>query len=160
MTYGQSAMGVSDSHLLAQRRAAAAACAPASGSDGQNLDLAMLLADGGPRSVADPAFPAHTQPIGEWAAAVCEEFLPIPALRRMIADAKKRLSKATNVWSVCYGPAASYAATCARIKWVVSDAATVTTDEGKALNLLLDPPVVVTGEVKRRSNDGGGGRLS
>ena len=149
MTYGEAAMGVSDSQLLGQRRAAAAACAPASGAGGQNLDLALTLADGGPRSYADPAFQAHLQPIGEWAAAVWEDWLPRAALHRMVIDAKRRLAKAVNAWSVCYGPAAALVATCARIKWIVCDAVTLKTDEGRVLHLLLDPPVVVTEEVKK-----------
>ncbi len=46
MTYGQAIMGVSNTLLRAQRRAAAAAAGPATGTAGQNLDLALLLADG------------------------------------------------------------------------------------------------------------------
>ena len=42
--------------LRAQRRAAAAASAPAIGAAGQNLDLALLLADGTRAVAADPAF--------------------------------------------------------------------------------------------------------
>ena len=149
MWYGQAAMGVSDSHLLAQRRTAAVACSPASGAGGQNLDLALILADGGRRSIADPAFPAHLQPIGEWATAVWENWLPVSALHRMVFDAKKRLAKARSVWSVCYGPAAAVVATCARLNWNVLDATAIKTDDGKVLHLNLDPPVVVMQEVKK-----------
>ena len=52
------------------RRVAVAACSPASGRGGEQIDLALMVADGGPRGSADPAFAAHLLPIGEWAAAV------------------------------------------------------------------------------------------
>ena len=70
LTFGQAVTGVSNHTLLQQRRAAAAAAAPRSGAAGQDLDLALVLADGGPRGRADPAFEAHTQPIVTWAEAV------------------------------------------------------------------------------------------
>ena len=149
MTYGEAAMGVSDSLLLGQRRAAAVACAPASGTGGQNLDLALILADGGPRSMADPAFAAHLQPIGEWVAAVWEKWMPEAALERMVIDAKRRIAKARSVWSVCYGPAAAVVASWARLKWTVADAVTLRTDEGKFLSLKLDPPAVIMIEIRK-----------
>ena len=48
----------------------AAIAAPASGTGGQNLYAALIVADEGPSGRADPAFDAHLLPIGEWAAAV------------------------------------------------------------------------------------------
>ena len=54
LTYGQAISGVAPTTLLAQRRAAAAASAPGSGPCGQDLDLALILADGSARGSADP----------------------------------------------------------------------------------------------------------
>ena len=70
MTYAEGILGVSNSMLRCQRRAVAAVAAPASGCGGQNLDAALLVADGGPRSHVDPAYDAHPLSIGEWATAV------------------------------------------------------------------------------------------
>ena len=76
MTYGPGIIGVSDSILRDMRRIAAAIAAPASGTGGQNLDAALIVADGGLSGMADPAFDVHPLPIGEWATAVWEERLP------------------------------------------------------------------------------------
>ena len=56
ITYGEGLMGVSTSLLRTQRRAAAVAASPASGSGGRKMDTAFMIADGGPRGRADPAF--------------------------------------------------------------------------------------------------------
>ena len=64
MTYAQGILGVSCSMLSGQRRAVAAVVAPASGCGGQNLDAALLVADGGPRSCVDPAYDAYVLSIG------------------------------------------------------------------------------------------------
>ena len=77
MTYGQALMGVSNSMLRDQRRTATAIAAPASGCGGQNLDIALMLADENAKAGADPAFDAHLMPIGDWATAVWEG-LPMP----------------------------------------------------------------------------------
>ena len=76
MTYGQAILGVSPSSLLSQRRAVAAAAAPASGIGGQNHDLALILADGSDDGRLDPAFEAHAGTIGQWALAIWERWLP------------------------------------------------------------------------------------
>ena len=57
----------------------AASVSPNNRTGGQQLDIALMVADGGPNGKADPAFDAHTLPIGEWARAVWEERLPRPA---------------------------------------------------------------------------------
>ena len=46
--YGEACMGVPDHLLRDQRRAVQAAVAPVPGTGGQQLDLALLMADGGP----------------------------------------------------------------------------------------------------------------
>ena len=65
MTYGQAILGVSNSLLRDQRRTAATIAAPESGKGGQDLDLALTLADENARAGADPAFDAHIMPIGD-----------------------------------------------------------------------------------------------
>ncbi len=142
MTYGQAVIGVAPSTLLRQRRAAEHASAPRGGGAGRQLDLALMLADGSETGRADPAFDAHADPIGQWATAVWEEWLPATALLRIAADALKRLSAAKNPWHQCKGPAAGFVATATRLGWVVHDAFSVTTDDGTALRLSVDPPAV------------------
>ena len=70
MTYGLGIIGVSDSMLWDMRRVAAAIAAPASGTGGQNLDAALIVADGVPPAERTQRFDARLLPIGEWAAAV------------------------------------------------------------------------------------------
>ena len=144
MTFGQSIMGVATSHLLAQRRAAAAAAATTHGTCGQNLDLALLLADGSPTGKADPAYAAHSGPIGQWAMAVWDQRLPADALLALVAKAKFRLGKAKNPWAVCTGPGAAFIATAARLEWSVQGAFNIVTDTGVHLSLRTTPPVVVS----------------
>ena len=69
-------MGVPCGLLRAERQTAAAASAPGAGTGGQNLDLAMVVADGSNKGRADPAYDARSLPIGEWAMAVWEKWSP------------------------------------------------------------------------------------
>ena len=93
MTYGLGIIGVSDDMLRDMRRVAVAIASPASGAGGQNLDAALIVADGGPSGCADPAFDAHLLPIGEWAAAVWSERLPLESLHRMVTKCKRQIAK-------------------------------------------------------------------
>ena len=88
-----------------------------SGTGGQNMDVALMFADGSTKGSADPAFDAHILPIGDWAMAVWDARLPKHTLRGMIARAKLKLVKSTNVWAATSGPATAVVATCERI-WV------------------------------------------
>ena len=97
MTFGEAATGVSDSMLYAQRAAAAKAAAPSAGSCGQDLDLALLIADASANGRADPAFDAHKVPIATWALAVWEGWLTTPMLEQLAATAITSLEKAKNV---------------------------------------------------------------
>ena len=72
LTYGQATMGVSTFVFLAQRRAVAAAVAPANGGGGQALNLALILADASEKGRSDPAFFAHLEPVVTWANAFLE----------------------------------------------------------------------------------------
>ncbi|HUU60977.1 MAG TPA: reverse transcriptase domain-containing protein, partial [Acidimicrobiia bacterium] len=143
MCYGIAIQGVSPYMLLRQRRAASAASAPGSGLCGQNLDLALVLADGSATGRADPAYTAHSDPIGQWATAAWEQWIPAGAMLRLAAAALVKLAKARNPWHCCTGPGAGFVATAARLGWTIHDAFSVTTDDGTPLRLLVDPPVVV-----------------
>ena len=46
MTYGSSIMGVACGMLRSQRQVAVAIAAPGAGTGGQNMDIALMLADG------------------------------------------------------------------------------------------------------------------
>ena len=62
MVFGEGVTGVSDSMLYTQRTSAAKAAAPPAGSCGQDLDLALMIADASANGRADPAFDAHKVP--------------------------------------------------------------------------------------------------
>ena len=147
MTYSNAILGVPCGMLNSQRSAAAAAAAPGAGTGGQNLDLALLMADGSKTGRADPAYDAHALPIGEWAMAIWECWLPIRSLQRIVDDAVNRLNGAKNKWAVCYGPGAAMVMTCRRLGWTVRSATKLITDTGELLDLILDPPKVVVNQV-------------
>ena len=109
--------------------------------------MAMILADGGPKGMADPAFPAHIATMGHWSMAIWERWLPRRHLQLAIADAKVRLLKAARPWQQVFGPAAAFIASAARLNWRVQDAENCTTDLGRQLNLATDPPAVVKHEI-------------
>ena len=115
--------------LHSQRRVAAAVAAPGAGTGGQNLELALMVADGGPKGRADPAYDAHKLPIGEWAFAVWEGHMAIASMNCTVQFAKKKMRKATNPWKCCYGPADAFVLSCWRLGWKVHDATKLETDE-------------------------------
>ena len=147
LTFGQSPLGVSPSILVQQRRVVEAAAAPSCGACGRNLDLALMLADGSATGRVDPAYEGHAEPMGHWAQAVWNSWLPVRQLRQLVANAKEGLAKAAQPWRVVYGPAAAFVCTATRLHWTVNDAMNIVTDEGRILRLDVDPPVVVVREV-------------
>ena len=147
LTYGQAITGVAPATLLAQRRAAAAACAPAGGQCGQDLDLALILADGSATGRADPAFDAHLLPIGQWADAVWHRWLPLTAPQQTVDVKLCVLPAVKSLWHHVRGPAAAMVASAWRLNWTVESATSLITDEGCPLDLLKDPPVVVRSAV-------------
>ena len=147
MTFGEAVAGVSPSLLLQQqRRAAAAAAAPSNGCCGQSLNLALIVADESPHGKADPAFAAHLGPVGEWAQAVWESWMPMPALQRLISSAQRRLTSAARPWSVVRGPGSAVVATAWRLGWDVPDARRMVTDTWRELLLDIDPSIAVARE--------------
>ena len=55
LTYGGAIMGVSNSLLRDQRRVGAAAAGPTSGRGGENLDMALIMADGSANGAGIPS---------------------------------------------------------------------------------------------------------
>ena len=89
IVYGESTMGVSNSLLQSQRRSVAAAVAPQFGTGGQNLDIALMMADASAKGSADPAFDAHILVIGDWARGVWNVWTPRATLDSWVAKANK-----------------------------------------------------------------------
>ena len=87
MTYGVATSGVSDAMLDMQRRVAAPLASPGAGSGGQNVDLALFLADENSKGRADPAYAAHMDVIGQWAAAVWNQLAPLISMGKMVRAA-------------------------------------------------------------------------
>jgi ribonuclease HI len=147
MTFGEAISGVSDSILYGQRTAAARAAAPPAGYCGQDLDLALTMADASASGRADPAFDAHKVPIATWALAIWESWLHRGMLERITNDAINMLRAAKNVWAKVKGPAAAMVATAARIGWQTLNATTLVTDLGEIVDMTVDPPKVVALQV-------------
>jgi hypothetical protein len=155
MTCGVAVMGLSPSALMKQRRAAAASLAVTNA--GGDLDLTLALAE------ADPAAAAHVEPIGTWAMAAWEVWVPRSTMLRSVAAAAMRLGKARNVWNAVHGPAAAMVATATRLGWTVQDAFTATTDLGQTVRFTQDSPLrvraVVAESVQRWRNRRIAGRI-
>ena len=97
MQYGQAAVGVPNQLLLQQKRSAAVCVVGSVG--GGDLNLTVRLADGGLRGRADPAFAAHIDPIGMWAAAVWGRWVSNRALTLLVKHALRRAERARTPWS-------------------------------------------------------------
>ena len=139
MTYGSSIMGVACGMLRSQRQVAAAIAAPGAGTGGQNLDIALQIADGSSSGNADPAVDAHMMPIGEWALACWENWTTDSAMDIMVKSARTMLKAARNQWAKVCGPAAAMMMTCKRIGWEVVTARRLITNTGESLRLKMDP---------------------
>ena len=143
LMHGSQAVGVAPTMLCAQRRAILAATNPASGFGGQELEVAMLVADGSLRGRADPAFEAHSDVIVHWAQSMWNLWIPTQLMQVSLEDAMVRTASAANPWSVVYGPAAALVCTAHRLGWTIHHATSLTTDEGRKIDLQADPPIVV-----------------
>ena len=139
LVYGQANMGVSNTMLQSQRAAVAAASVP--GGSGE-LDITLILADGGMRGKADPAFAAHEAPIAKWAEAVWEGWLPRPALSKLVSAALAVLAGRPSPWAMVRGPAAAFVASALRLGWQVLPYAEVRTDCGQHIDFTRDSPAM------------------
>ena len=137
LVYGQANTGVSDSFLLDQRRAVAAAPVLAGSGD---LDISLMFIDGGPRGRADPMYEAHAAPIGMWAEAIWHQWLPVAALNALFTHAVATLTKTKRIWSSVKGPAAAYVASAWRLGWTTGSWNTASDDMGRSLAFTRDAP--------------------
>ena len=74
MSYGQAVFGMPNGVFCAQRKAVAACLVKTTG--GGDLDMTLVLADCDVRGRTDPAFAAHSDPIGARAHAIWAAWLP------------------------------------------------------------------------------------
>ena len=140
LTYGNRPLGVSDSLLLAQRRAvAAAACINHCGAD---LNVSLVIADDWNGHSADPAFEAHAGVAIMWSLAIFEHWVDIEDARFLIASTLKRLA-GKMTWARVFGPAAAIIVTLKRIGWTVHSATEWISDLGMPINLELLSPALV-----------------
>ena len=149
LMHGLHTNGVSPSTLRSQRSAAAAAGAPVDGRGGQELNLALIVADGSPKGKADPAVTGNTDVLHHWALAIWNNWIPRHLLQLSLTDAMARLAGAKQPWSVTYGPAAAVVGTTKRLGWTIQNATTTTSDKGRIFCREDDPPVVLA----RKCND-------
>ena len=145
MLFGQRALGVSNSFLVAQRRAAAATTRVY--GCGADLDLTLMVADAQSQGAADPAFEAHVGVLHTWALAVWEGWASPKLLQKVVVAAQQRLSGVKSVWSRVYGPAAALVATANRLGWTVMSASILFNDEGVKVDLMRDSPQYIKGLV-------------
>ena len=121
--YCQAHTGVSNTHLLGQRRSVAAAGVAAGAGD---LDLTLAMIDGSLHGMADPAFAAHSDPIATCAKAVWCASIPIHMFVKLISKAlllpTNDLREATNTWARVRGPAAAFVASAQRLGWQIISA--------------------------------------
>ena len=145
LTFGQAVTGVSNKLLQQQRRAVAAAVTRTAG--GGDLDVTLALADGSKTGRVDPAYEAHSQPIGAWAMAVWHGWVSRAAFSKLISVSRAKLAAAKNPWSKVHGPAAAFVATANRIGWCVQGPLDITTDDGTHLDFCVDSPAFVKAAV-------------
>ena len=129
--------------LLDQRRAVNSAAAPQGGLGGQELEFAMMVADGTKTGEADPAFEAHMSVAMHWAQAIWNTWLNVEELHACIEYARARIEAASSPWAVVTGPAAALICTLDRLDWKVVNATELTADEGKTIDLRVTPPIIV-----------------
>ena len=140
LTFGVSNMGVSNTMLHSQRIAVAAASVPGGAGD---LELTLCLADGSSSGHVDPAFEAHEGPIGKWAEAIWESWLPLSLLRRNFHKAVSTLDREKPEWRKVTGPALAFVASAYRLGWHLTSLSEVTTADGTHLAFQRDSPARV-----------------
>ena len=101
--------------LRSMRQVAAAGAAPGAGTGGQNLGIALMLADGSSKGRADPAFDAHMMPIGEWAMACWGNWVTDSAMDAIVKAAKGMVVAAKNQWARVCGQGAAMVMSCMRL---------------------------------------------
>ena len=145
LTYGNRPLGVSDSLLLAQRRAVgAAACTNHCGAE---LNISLVIADDWNGHSADPAFEAHMGVALMWSLAIFDHRVNIEDAHFLIASTLNRLAGKTT-WAKVFGPAAAIIVTLRCIGWSVLSATEWETDLERPVNLRLLSPALVQSLVR------------
>ena len=114
---------------------------------GKQPRMVLAAADARLGHRADPAFAAHAEPIGYWAAAVCDNLMPRRRMANSVMAAKRVLTCAKRPWAAVKGPAAAMVASAARLGWTIIDALTTVTDAGEEIVMNRDPPAMVKKKV-------------
>ena len=127
--------------MLHSQRVATAAAGSRGGRG--DLDLTLIFLDGDAKGMADPAFVAHHDPIGDWSEAVWSSWMPRSALRIMLEASVTKQEGRDSPWAVVYGPAAAFLATARRLQWVISSHLKVSTDDGCLIDFTVDSPAFV-----------------
>ena len=143
--FAQACLGIGDFALLQLRRAAAGIIGGSTAGKRPGMVLAAADAKLGHR--ADPAFAAHAEPIGSWAAAVWDNLMPRQRMGNSVVAAKRVLTCVKRPWAAVKGPAGALVASAARLGWTVVDAGTIITDVGEELLLHRDSPAMVKKKV-------------
>ena len=104
------------------------------------MEISLAMADASPSGRADPMYEAHAAPIGLWAEAVWNQWLPRGALQALISAAVAKLTESAKIWCKVAGPAAAYVASAWRLGWKGASWCEVTDDAGKLLQFCRDAP--------------------
>ena len=119
--------------------------ADCNGIGGQNLDLALLLADVSAQERAGPfeARSGHIPSISGLFQYIWGRRLSTDELLLLAVGAKVKLTKATRPWSVCTGPASAFIATFAKSVWTIADALGGCNDICEKTDFVKGPPFVI-----------------
>ena len=132
---------------------------PAYGLGGQELGIALMLADGSKKGKTDPAFAAHTDVVSHGAQAIWNKWLPIHDIQSSQTNARPRAAEAAQPWRIVYDAAAALVCTLQRLIWTINSATELVADKGRVLDLAIDPQSWLPGKRMPVSGVGGGGTL-
>ena len=99
----------------------------------------------------DPAVEAHALPIGRWATAVWESWVPLGDIQAAFTSMRASAAATGGVpeWQHVAGPVAAFAASLSRIGWAADDAVHLRDDLGTHWHLLQESPAAVRAAVPR-----------
>jgi len=140
-------MGMADTHLQDARATVARAAAADGGGKAHDFTLYALDAAGG---TLDPAFDAHILPIKHWALAHWQQWTAREELASAFVSAAARLQRVTRTaWEAVTGPSSALIASLWRIGWTIVAPTRFLTDEGRPVDVCVDPPAAIVIIVRR-----------